>query len=163
MGEVLLEVTYQRADGAERSPPERLAGEDAEPRFDQIPPRGARRRKMELNARVRGEPALHGGRRVRRRIVEDDVQVLAWIGPGEPFQKPQEVRAGMARRAYARDAAGAHVERCVETDEAMSLIVVRLPRGQVGRSGNMGCVRSKAWICVFSSTLSTTAFVGGAR
>ena len=38
-----------------------------------------------------------------------------------------------------------------------------LDRTQPGLSGRPGCVRSKAWIWLFSSTDSTTAWRGGAR
>jgi hypothetical protein len=40
---------------------------------------------------------------------------------------------------------------------------MRLPRGEVRPQGKQGLRAFQAWIWVFSSTLSTTAFVGGAR
>jgi len=43
------------------------------------------------------------------------------------------------------------------------LVVMGAPFGQPGCIGNIGAVRSNAWIWDFSSTHSTIAFSGGAR
>ena len=45
----------------------------------------------------------------------------------------------------------------------MALVIVRAPLGDARQHGRTGCVRSSAWIWLFSSTQSTSARSGGER
>src|SRR5215475_8791310 len=73
-GEVAFDVAYKGADGIERPAAHRLARQNAEPRLHHVEPRGPGRREMKLDARMRGQPGLHRGGRMRRRVVENDMQ-----------------------------------------------------------------------------------------
>src|SRR5689334_25205040 len=102
-GDIGLDVTDQRADGIERTPPDRLASEDAEPCLDHVEPGRALRREVELDLRMLAEPPLHRGRRMSRRVVEDDVQFTAAVPAHHTSHEAQEVGAGVPRRALAQD------------------------------------------------------------
>src|SRR5882672_12824888 len=93
-GDVGLDMTDQRADGVEGAPPDRLTREDAEPRLDHIEPGRALRREVEVDLRMLAEPRLHRGRRMSRRVVEDDVQRPAAVPAHHPPHEAQEVGAG---------------------------------------------------------------------
>jgi hypothetical protein len=54
-----------------------------------------------------------------------------------------------------------HVESGEQRGRAVALIIVVIVPQRPGFSGNPGCVRSSAWICDFSSTLSTMACADG--
>src|SRR5881296_92919 len=72
--DVGLDMPDQRRHGVERAAPDRLAGEDAEPGLDHVEPGGTLRSEVEVDLRMPSEPCLHRGRRMRGRVVEDDVQ-----------------------------------------------------------------------------------------
>src|SRR4029450_5516517 len=78
-GDGCPEMTDQTAEGADGATPDRLAREDAEPRLDHVEPGRAPRREVELDLRMFAEPRLHRGRRMSRRVVEDDVQLPATV------------------------------------------------------------------------------------
>src|SRR6266436_9366956 len=67
----------------------------------------------------------------------------------------------MALGHLVRDLSRRHLQGSVEIDHAVSLVVVRVPGGSSGPERHGGCVRSNAWIEVFSSTLRTIACSGG--
>src|SRR6266481_6622839 len=163
LGEVPLDVADEGADRIERASADRLARQNAEPCFDQIQPGGPLRGEMKVDARMLPQPRLHRGRLVCGGVVENHVQLLPAIAAGQPLEEGQEIDGRMLRAALAQDFATRHLEGGVQAGQAIALVVVRLARRQPGRNGSRGCVRLSAWICVFSSTLTTTAFVGGCR
>src|SRR4030095_12036031 len=118
-GDVGLDMTDQSADGVERATPDRLAREDAEPRLDHVEPGRALRREVELDLRMFAEPRLHRGRRMSRRVVEDDVQLPATVTAHDPPHEAQEVGAGMPRCALAQDAAARNLQRRIQTRQAI--------------------------------------------
>src|SRR5690606_10260579 len=69
----------QGTDVLEAAPPDRLAGEDAEPRLDLVHPRRRGRREVEREATVATEPGLDVGRLVGADIVEDDVNLAGRV------------------------------------------------------------------------------------
>src|SRR5688500_17960988 len=69
LGDVALDVANQGPDRMERAAPDRLAGEDAEPRFHHVEPRRALGGEVKVDLRMRRQPRLHGGRGVRGGIV----------------------------------------------------------------------------------------------
>src|SRR5882724_12519699 len=77
LGEVALDVPNQSPDGLEGAPAHRLAREDAEPRLDHVQPRGPRGGEVKVHLWMRRQPRVHGRRRMRGRVVEDDVQGAA--------------------------------------------------------------------------------------
>src|SRR5215471_9194386 len=68
----------------------------------------------------------------------------------------------MPRQALADPLASLNIEGGEQCGRAVALVVVRHCRGAPLR-GRPGCVRSSAWIWLFSSTDSTTALFGGLR
>src|SRR5262245_34388201 len=117
LGDVGLNMTDQRAECVEGATPNRFASEDAEPGFDHVEPGGALRGEVELDFGMLSEPRLHRRRRMRGRIVEDDVQGTAAVASRHPFEEAQEIRSGMARRALAQDASAADFQGGVETGQ----------------------------------------------
>src|SRR4026207_277801 len=71
--EIALDVTNEGPDGLEGAASHRLAREDAEPRLDQVEPRGAFRGEMKVHAGMGVQPGLHSRRCVRGGVVQDDV------------------------------------------------------------------------------------------
>src|SRR5882724_3443139 len=88
--DVRVDVTHERADGLERRTANGLAREDTEPRLDHVQPGCAFRGEVKLNLRMLGEPGLHGWRRMRRGVVEHDVQAASAIAARRRFMKPKK-------------------------------------------------------------------------
>ncbi len=78
--DVAPNVRDEGPDGIERASAYRLPGQDAEPDFDEIEPRGAGGREVKLHARMRFQPREHRGRRMRRRVVENKAEHEAFTG-----------------------------------------------------------------------------------
>ena len=74
----------------------RAPGQDAEETFDLIEPTGAGRREVECHARICREPRHHVGRRVSRRIVDDDVKVGVRVRARDLLQKSEEIGTRVA-------------------------------------------------------------------
>src|SRR6266850_6635582 len=108
--EIALDVADERADGLEGPAPHGLAREDAEPRLDQVEPGGALRGEMELHPRMGGEPRLHRRRRMRGRVVQDDVELVAAVPADQTFEEGQKVGAGVPVAALAHDRAAGDFE-----------------------------------------------------
>lgn len=119
---------------------------------------------MHLETRVSCESGVDGCGHVRAVVVHHQmhIQLRRHIGI-DGAQELQEFPGTMPAMQLADDAAGGDVQRRKQGRGAMSLVVVRAPLGMPGASGRMGCVRSSAWIWLFSSTHNTMAFTGGAR
>src|SRR5690349_20305581 len=95
LGDVGLDVPDEGADGVEGAAPDRLAGEDAEPRLDHVQPGGTLRGEVERDLRMLREPRLHGRRGMCGRVVEDDMQVSPAIAARDALDEAQEVGPGV--------------------------------------------------------------------
>src|SRR5258705_8098966 len=116
--DIRVDVTHERADGLERRTANGLAGEDTEPRLDHVQPGCAFRGEVKLNLRMLGEPGVHGRRRMRRRVVEHDVQTTSAIATRQALHEA----IGFAARGKSVG---------IETDtDARS-------RGELGRSADL--------------------------
>src|SRR5678815_1149223 len=73
------DVPDEGPDGVERAAADRLARQHTEPGFDHVQPRGPGGSEVKVHARMRRQPRLDGRRRMRGRIVENDVQLPASI------------------------------------------------------------------------------------
>src|SRR5258705_9242818 len=90
--DIRVDVTHERADGLERRTANGLAGEDTEPRLDHVQPGCAFRGEVKLNLRMLGEPGVHGRRRMRRRVVEHDVQTTSAIATRQALHEASDSR-----------------------------------------------------------------------
>lgn len=79
------------------------------------------------------------------------------------FEKPQHVSAHMGLAQFGEDFADADVHRREQIDGAVPLVVMSHRLRATTLHRNDGWVRSRAWRCVFSSTLNTTARAGERR
>ena len=111
---------------------ERLLREDAEETFDLIEPRRARRREVEVHARVSGEPRDHFGRAVGRGVVEHHVELSTPVGALDLLHEREKVHRGVRVAQLMRDLAGRDLERSVEIDHAMALVIVRVASCSAG-------------------------------
>src|SRR6266545_3750091 len=72
--EVALDVAHESSDGIEGTAPDRFPRQDAEPRLDQVDPRGALGSEVKLDSRVSGQPSLDRWGGVRGGVVENHVE-----------------------------------------------------------------------------------------
>ena len=96
---------------AKDAAPKALLRQLAEPALDQVEPRGAGRREVQLKARMGGQPVAHRLVLVGPVVVEDDVQ--GQIGRERAVEAPQELQEflmPMTAVALADDLAGQHVQ-----------------------------------------------------
>ena len=131
-----------------------LASDFGEEALNQIEPGRRCRDEVQLEARMALEPTLYSRRLVRGVVVGDQVEIE--IGEGfsvDLLEKLEEFPGAMARHAFTDDLACRHIERREQSCRAARPFL----------SGKPGCVRSRAWIWLFSSTESTKAFSGGLR
>src|SRR5437667_12613292 len=105
LGDVALDMPDQSADGVERATANRRAREDAEPGLDHVEPGGALGGEVKLDLRMLGEPGLHRRRRMRGRVIEDDVQFAATLAPPHRRDEAQEIAPGVPLCAVAEHAA----------------------------------------------------------
>ncbi len=84
---------------------------------------------------------------------------------GDLLQELQELVVAVPGIAgIGGDLPGSDLQRGEQRGGAVALVVIGLPGlGKPGRSASIGAVRSSAWIWLFSSTDTTTAFAGGSR
>jgi hypothetical protein len=127
---------------------EALPGEPGKPVFDRVGPRTRRRREVEGDARMACEPAAHLGVLVGSIVVEDHMDGLV----GRHFtldgiEKADKFLVPVALHAAPDD-------QDIEGGEQGGTVAQR--PFFIGRPG---WVRSRAWIWLFSSRLSTTAWL----
>src|ERR1700735_1308009 len=109
-----------------------------------------------------GEPGQHLRMVVGGIIVEDGVDHLAGRhGPLDGCDEADELLMSMARHAATDDLAFEHAERGEQGRRAVAVVIVREGRAFPRFSGRPGWVRSSAWIWLFSSMETTTAWRGG--
>jgi hypothetical protein len=111
---------------------QRLFAENAEEAFHLIEPRRAGRGVVEADQRVGDEPGAHGRGAMGRGIVENDVQLAAWVRPHDFRHEGKEVSRGMPSAEPMRDVASRDFEGGVQIDDPVALVVVRVPHGASG-------------------------------
>src|SRR5438093_8160193 len=101
----------QRTNGVEGSAADRFLGEDAEPRLDQVDPRRALGGEVEVDRGMSLQPFAHGRSGVRRRVVDDDVQLLLGVTTFHTVEEANEVKTGVALAALTDHVAGGYFPR----------------------------------------------------
>jgi hypothetical protein len=95
-------------------------------------------------------------------IVDDQMQLaLSWGFAVDLVEEADELLMPVAAHALADDLAIEHVQRGEQGGSAVALIIMVIVPQRPGLIGSPGCVRSSAWIWLFSSTDSTSACSGG--
>ena len=84
----------RRAHAVEAAAPDGLAGNQGEPAFDQVEPRGAGRGEVQMEARMGGEPVLDRRMLVGPVVVADQVQFQPRVAFGQRLQKGDELERG---------------------------------------------------------------------
>lgn len=79
---------------------------------------------MQVKARVLGEPALHCGVLVRGVVIDDEVDLPAWIGPVDEPQETQELLMAMRWVTTPGDNAGTDIEGREQRRRAVTKVVV---------------------------------------
>ena len=123
--QVVFDGHDQFLHAAKDAAPKALLRQLAEPALDQVEPRGAGRREVQLKARMGGQPVAHRLVLVGPVVVEDDVQ--GQIGRERAVEAPQELQEflmPMTAVALADDLAGQHVQRGEQRRCAVTLVVV---------------------------------------
>ncbi len=111
-----------------------------------------------------GEPRPHVRGLVGADVVEHHVDLAPGVGAGQQPQEGEEVVARVPLAGLLRHLPRRDLERREQAQGAVALVVAWVWRSTwPGFIGNIGAVRSRAWIWVFSSTLNTIARSGGAR
>ena len=122
-GDEVIDVVPELVDIGEAGAGEGAALEDGEPDLDLVEPGAVGRGEIEADVWVSGEPAFALGL-VGRKIVEDDVDLLAWIGGDDAVHDIEEVDAPATLVMAGSDVAGEHVERGKQGRGAVALVVV---------------------------------------
>src|SRR5262245_9701063 len=112
--DVSLDVSHEGPHRVEGAAADRLARQNAEPYFDEVEPRGARRCEMKLHARMRVQPGADGRGGMRRRIVENHMEGMSAVATMHELEKGEEFGRGVPWLAHADDMAGAYVERGIQ-------------------------------------------------
>src|SRR5262249_48933083 len=123
--DVLTDGGLELASAAMDTPAELLLRQRREPALDEVGPREAGGREMQMKARVTGQPAMNGRRLVRAGIVENQVHGERGGHPGvdriEGLAKLSSPRAAVKR---ADDLAALRVERGKQGRRAVARVVV---------------------------------------
>src|SRR5450631_3482697 len=89
---------------------------------------------------------------VGREVVGDHVDLFAArLIHNDIGEEGNELRRSMTRRGLAEHFARFGVERRVQRQRAVSVVLKTMPLRAPRESGNTGSLRSSAWIVVFSS------------
>jgi len=84
---------------------------------------------------VTGEPLLDTGLLVRRHTVEDDVDLVARIGPGEEVEEGEQFDGSVLSRGLSRDDAGGDLECGRQGERGVALVVVGMAFDLPGPEG----------------------------
>ena len=126
MSNVFIDGGDQLGHAGKHPAAQTFGGDVVEEPLDHIQPGGRGWREMHSEARMPGQPLLHGGMLVCGVVVGDQVQRL---GLGrfavDLFQEPQPLGVGVALLALAHDLAIQDVERGKQHGRAIALSVVR--------------------------------------
>lgn len=78
VSDVVGDRLFQLGHAAKQAAAESLIREISEPAFDEIEPRTAGRREVQMEPRVLGQPGQHFRMLMRREVIEDHVQIEFW-------------------------------------------------------------------------------------
>ena len=110
-----------------------------EPDFDLIEPGRVGWGVMELNVGMGGEELGHGLGLVRRKVISDDVDLLALGLRGDDIcEKGDELRAGVALGCFAQDLSAGNLQGSIKRKSAMPEILKAVALGTPGRKGQNG-------------------------
>jgi hypothetical protein len=87
---------FQTPNAVEATAADGLAGDQFEPAFDQVEPRGTGRSEVQMEARVGVEPTCDRRMFVGAVIVADQMQLKSRIAFGQRFQEGDELDVGVA-------------------------------------------------------------------
>ena len=124
--EVVHDGLLQFGDASEDAASDALVGDLGKEALDLIEPRGGCGRKVEMNARMLGQPSLHGLGLVGGVIVHDQmkIEMPGCVALNDP-EEAQELLGPMPRQALADHLAGLHIQGGEQGRGAMALVVVR--------------------------------------
>lgn len=141
-----------------------LARDLGKPPLHLVDPRRGSWREARMEARMTRKPTFHRKGLVCAVLIHHDVDVgLIWEAVIEYCQEFENLRVTMTTVQLPDQLSGRNIQGRKQRGRAMALGVMGASLGRPGVMGRIGCVRSSAWIWLFSSTQSTTALVGGAR
>ena len=101
---------------------------------------------------------------MRAQVITDDMQrLLLGLACDEIFQKRNELCAGVAGASLANHLAAGGMERRVQRERPVAVILKAMSFGPAGESGKTRSNRSSPWMALFSSTQKTAALSGGLR
>jgi hypothetical protein len=124
--EVIVDRILQLGHAREGAAPDALRRNLCEEAFDEIEPGRTRRREVQLEARMLGQPRLHLGGLVRPVVIEHEMhREVSKHGSIDPLQKANELFRPMPRLAFADDESALHVKGCEKRGGPMTLVVVR--------------------------------------
>ena len=141
--EVITDRLFEFGDAGEGAAPDALHRDLGEEALDEVEPRSASRREVEMEARMFREPGLHLGRLVRSVVIEHEMDV-EWRSHAavDPTQEADELLRAMPGLALADYAAGARIEGGEQRGRAVPLVVVRHRGGTtlLQRQAGLGAV-----------------------
>ncbi len=160
-----MSFSLEVGDRSEDATGDHIALDPGEPQLDLVEPGRVGRGVVQMDVGMIVEKRGDALGFVRREIVADDMDLPA---PGlvgaDIGEEGHELGAGVTRRRLAENFAGSGVERGVEGQRAVAVILEAMAlSSRPGESGSTGSGRSRAWIAVFSSTQNTAACAGGLR
>jgi hypothetical protein len=138
--DVVTDLLDQDVDAGECASADGLAGEGSEPNFDLVQPRGADGSEMEVDVRVLRQPLLDLGGGVRRKVVQDNMDVFPRMRLHCLLEEGQEILAIPGRLALAEHLAGGHVQSGEQVCGAVPNVVGRalLARREGDRQHRLG-------------------------
>ena len=120
--------------GSKDAAGDQIALNFGEPDFDLIEPGRVSRGVMELNVGMGDEELPHGLGLVRRKVISDDVDLLALGLRGDDIcEKGHELRAGVALGGFAQDLSAGNLQGGVKRQSAMPEILKAVALGPPGR------------------------------
>ena len=123
--QVFNDGILELGDAFEDAAADAFAGDLGEEPLDHVEPGRRGRREVQMEARMRFNPALHGGRLVSGVVVNDEMEIEVGRGPlVDQFEKAQELAMSMPRHAGADDSAVQHVQCREQGGGAVALVVM---------------------------------------
>ena len=145
--EVLANGRFQGTDTAMRPAFDLFLTEEREPAFDEVEPRRAGGREVEIKPRMSSKPAPHARGLVGAVVVENQMhgEVGRYLRV-DGLEKFEELLTPMASMTFADDLAGRDIERREQGGRAMPPVSYVRRSGEPKVIGRTGAVRSSAWI-----------------
>jgi hypothetical protein len=124
--EVVADCIFQITKALEDTAPDALRRDLGEEAFDEVHPRRARGREVQMKTRMLRQPRLHLLCLVGSEGVEHEVQIEALVRRSvNVAQELQELLRPMTRQAFSDDKAASNFERREQRRRAVTLLVVR--------------------------------------